>query len=118
MRAKVPLSEAFRMTAANTSGARMPASLLQMPTMLILRAALSRGPMIVTYGLAAVCRMASPVPMRKRPVRNSGKVRSRAAGTNRYMPRAMNRNPTMIPFLKPAFCSSFPAGMAMTKYAM
>ena len=37
--------------------------------MLILRAALSIGPIIVIYGFAEACRTESPVPIVNRPVR-------------------------------------------------
>ena len=48
----------------------MPAALLQMPMMLMRRAAVSSGPRTVTYGLEAVCSRESPVPCTNSPVRN------------------------------------------------
>ena len=46
--AKSSLSFAFRIRAANMSGEIIPATLLQIPMMLIRRAALSIGPIMVT----------------------------------------------------------------------
>ena len=48
MRAKSSLSPGSRITAANTRGEMIPAILLHIPIMLILLAALSIGPMMVT----------------------------------------------------------------------
>ena len=64
------LSVAFRITAAKTSGANIPAPLLQIPIMLIRWAARSLGPNKVIYGFAAVCKMASPVPRVNKPSKN------------------------------------------------
>ena len=50
-------------------GASTPASLLQIPMMLMRAAALSIGPTTVMYGLLAVCSKAKPVPMMNRPIR-------------------------------------------------
>ena len=59
------------MTAANTRGDRIPAALLQIPMMLMRWAARSCGPRRVMYGLAAVCRMDSPMPMVNNPIRKT-----------------------------------------------
>jgi hypothetical protein len=54
---------------ARIRGAIAPATLLQIPMILILLAAVSLGPIIVIYGFDAVCRMANPVPMTNSPAR-------------------------------------------------
>jgi len=61
--------ESFIICAPRMIGAIAPANLLAIPIMLIRLAALSRGPMIVTYGFEAVWRRAIPVPWTKRPRR-------------------------------------------------
>ena len=40
----------------------IPANLLQIPIMLIRRAAVSNGPKTVAYGFEAVCKTANPMP--------------------------------------------------------
>ena len=52
----------LRTNAPNIKGLSIPATLLQIPMILILFAALSIGPIILMYGLLAVCNNASPVP--------------------------------------------------------
>jgi len=96
-------------------GEIIPANLLHIPMILIRRAALSIGPIMVTYGLAAVCRIARPVPMENKPIRKISNCRAKAAGTNMKAPNAVNIKPYMIPRLKPTFFNSIPDGTAITK---
>ena len=103
---------------ARMIGAMAPANLLAMPMMLILFAALSRGPIIVTYGLTAVCSIVRPAPMTKSPVRNNPKVLDSAAGMKISDPAAIIHRPTDIPFLNPVFFRIADIGRAITKYAI
>ena len=66
--------------AVNTKGAINPANLLAIPNTLILAAALSLGPITTTYGFAAVCKIAKPVPIINKATRKKRKVRVSAAG--------------------------------------
>ena len=66
--------------AVNIIGATKPAILFAIPKTLILAAALSLGPITTTYGLAAVCNIAKPVPMINKAIKNSKKVLLSAAG--------------------------------------
>ena len=77
----------------------IPANLLQIPITLILRAALSIGPIIVIYGFAAACKIESPVPMIKSPVRKMPYIRPSAAGTNKKAPHDKQIKPNIIPLL-------------------
>ena len=67
----ITLSDDFNIIAANINGAIIPANLLQIPMMLIRLAALSIGPTIVIYGLAAACKIVNPVPMENKPIRKN-----------------------------------------------
>src|SRR5215467_13660058 len=83
------------------TGLSAPATLLQIPMMLIRLAADSIGPITEIYGFDAVCSSASPIPWMKRPVRNSQKLRAPAAGMNTMAPRAIITRPRDIPLLYP-----------------
>ncbi len=63
------LSILERMIAPRMIGLKKPASLLQTPMMLMRCAAPSIGPMMVTYGLDAVCNIDRPRPCVNRPIR-------------------------------------------------
>jgi hypothetical protein len=67
-------------TAANIRGDTIPANLLHIPIILILLAALSIGPIIVMYGLAADCKIVKPAPITNRPVRKIPYVLLSVAG--------------------------------------
>jgi hypothetical protein len=101
--------------AVRMSGLSTPATLLQIPMMLIRRAADSMGPMMEMYGLEAVCNNARPIPWTKRPLRNRPKVRVSAAGMNTSAPSAMISRPSDIPFLKPVFFKISDDGRARKK---
>ena len=90
-----------------------PANLLQIPKMLIRRAALSFGPITVTYGLDAVCNNAKPVPITNKPVKNTAKVLDKAAGIKIIVPIAIIHKPIIIPFLKPIFFKTHAEGKAI-----
>ena len=115
IKANSSLSSAFRISAAKMRGEMIPANLLHIPMILIRRAALSIGPIMVTYGLAAVCRIAKPVPMENKPIRKISNCRAKAAGTNMKAPNAVSMKPYIIPRLKPTLFNSTPEGTAITK---
>src|SRR3954468_6337093 len=104
------LSLGLMIKAANSKGAIIPAILLHMPMMLMRWAALSSGPIIVTYGLAAVCSSDNPIPMINKPVRNNGYDREFAAGMKTKAPTAIIQKPIIMPFLKPVFFRTKEAG--------
>ena len=83
--------------------------------MLIRLAALSIGPILVMYGLAAVWRIASPVPKMNKPVRKILYVLVYAAGTNKSAPNAIVHNPIASPFFIPDLSSKKEAGTDMIK---
>ena len=82
----------FRVTAAMKMDGRASAQELQMPMMLMRRAALSMGPRMVTYGLMAACSTVLAVPLRKQAARYRAKLSIRAAGMNRANATANRKN--------------------------
>jgi hypothetical protein len=97
------------------SGAIAPATLLQIPIILILFAALSIGPRIVIYGLDAVCKMVNPVACTNKPSKNILYPLTTAAGIKIKVPIDMIHRPTIIPFLKPVLFRIKEEGIAITK---
>ena len=86
----------FRVTAAMNTDGSARAQELQMPMMLMRRAALSMGPRMVTYGLMAACRTVLAVPLRKQAARYRAKLSSRAAGMNSANATANRKNASDI----------------------
>jgi len=70
--------------------------------------------MMVTYGLEAVCRIASPVPITNKPIRKTQYVRVYAAGIKIRVPTAIIKSPRIIPFLNPERSSTQEDGNAIT----
>jgi len=79
--------------------------------MLILLAALSRGPKIVMYGLTAVFSKVCPIPFINNANRNIGKLIHLAAGTIISIPKAINKNDKNMDLLYPTFIRIFPDGI-------
>ncbi len=105
----------FRNKVPIITGTIIPAVLLQIPAMLIRLAALSIGPMIVKYGLDAVCNSAKAEPCTNMPVRNKPKEFVLAAGTKSKEPNPNTNNPVTSPFLNPIFFNIQEDGNAKKK---
>src|SRR5690606_19256434 len=99
----------------NRTGAIAPATLLQIPMILIRLAAVSTGPIIVIYGLEAVCKIAKPPPIVNKPIKKIRYVLVYAAGINSNAPIAITPKEIAIPFLNPYLFKTHVDTGAMTK---
>ena len=99
-----------------TTGARMPAILLQMPISAMRRAALSIGPRIEMYGLTAVCSSARPPPITNSPPSAPPNQRRVANSPNIIAPTAMTARLSARPFFMPVPLRIQDEGSARKKY--
>ncbi|MNU00079.1 hypothetical protein D3C72_2431150 [compost metagenome] len=84
--------------------------------MILMRfAALSMGPMILMYGLEAVCNKDKAAPWIKIPVKNKPKLLELAAGIKTREPTPNTIKPITNPFLNPSFLSIHEDGNAKKK---
>ncbi len=98
-----------------STGASMPAILLQMPISAMRRAAVSIGPRMLMYGFTAVCSRASPLPMMNRPLSAPGYQRCWAKWANTTAPAAITSRLRLRPFFMPVRLRIHEAGSARKK---
>src|SRR5690606_1118459 len=99
----------------NRTGAIAPATLVQIPMILIRLAAVSTGPILVIYGLDAVCKLATPPPIVNKSIIKIRDVLVYAAGITSDAPIAITPNEIAIPFLNPYLFKTHVDTGAMTK---
>ena len=110
-------SMGLRVTAAMNTDGRASAQELQMPIMLMRRAALSMGPSIVTYGFIAACSTVFAVPLIKHASRYRAKLSRRAAGIKSPNATANMKNASDMVRLYPILAMMPDAGKLNTRKA-